>query len=75
MVTIKRTPKNKSNGAPAKSAAPIVNVSTRNLDIQDAIRSHAYRLYEQRGREHGHDLRDWLIAEAEVAGKAYAQSA
>ena len=66
MVTIKRTPKNKSNGAPAKSAAPVVNVSTRNLDIQDAIRSHAYRLYEQRGRQHGHDRDDWLRAEGEL---------
>jgi hypothetical protein len=66
MVTMKRTHKNKSNGAPAKSEAPVDNVSARNPDIQNAIRSHAYRLYEQRGREHGHDLRDWLRAEGEV---------
>lgn len=30
------------------------------------IRDHAYELYEQRGREPGHDLDDWLCAEAEV---------
>lgn len=66
MVTMKRTPKAKANDNSAKSAAPVVNVSVRNLDIQDAIRSHAYRLYEQRGRKHGHDLGDWLQAEGEV---------
>lgn len=27
----------------------------------------AYQLYEQRGRAHGHDLDDWLKAEAIVA--------
>jgi heme-degrading monooxygenase HmoA len=44
--------------------------------IQDAaIRLRAYSIYEQRGRQHGHNLDDWLIAEAEVVGKAYAQSA
>ena len=26
----------------------------------------AYELYEQRGREHGHDLEDWLKAEGIV---------
>jgi hypothetical protein len=67
--------RNKSNAVPTKGTAPVDNVSTRNLDVQDAIGSYAYSLYEQRGREHGHDLDDWLIAEAEIVGKAYAQSA
>jgi hypothetical protein len=26
-------------------------------------------LFEQRGREHGHDIDDWLRAEAEIVGK------
>jgi hypothetical protein len=34
--------------------------------IQDRIRQRAHEIYEARGREHGHDLDDWLIAEAEV---------
>lgn len=33
---------------------------------QDAIRSRAYELYEKRGCEHGHDERDWLLAEQEI---------
>jgi hypothetical protein len=71
---MKRTRKNKSNDD-LKTTAPVVDVSARNPDIQDAIRSRAYSIFEQRGRGHGHDLDDWLIAEAEVVGKAYAQSA
>jgi len=35
-------------------------------EVQELIRQCAYELYEQRGREHGHDLDDWLAAESEV---------
>jgi hypothetical protein len=35
-------------------------------DSTDRIRRRAYEIYETRGRESGHDLDDWLIAEAEV---------
>ena len=31
-----------------------------------AIRSRAYALYESRGREDGHELDDWLLAEQQV---------
>jgi hypothetical protein len=34
--------------------------------IQECIRKRAYEIYEARGREDGHDLDDWLIAESEV---------
>jgi DUF2934 family protein len=37
--------------------------------IAEQIRCRAYELYEERGREDGHDLEDWLRAEAEVAGR------
>jgi Protein of unknown function (DUF2934) len=33
------------------------------------IASLAYGLYEQRGREDGHDLEDWLEAEQRIAGR------
>ena len=36
---------------------------------EDIIRARAYRFYEDRGCEDGHDLEDWLRAEAEVFGK------
>jgi hypothetical protein len=35
--------------------------------LEDEIRRRAYELYEQRGREDGRDLEDWLLAEEEVA--------
>jgi hypothetical protein len=36
------------------------------LDFHEQIRHRAYDLYEQRGRENGHDLDDWLQAESEM---------
>jgi hypothetical protein len=38
--------------------------------IQEQIRHLAYELYEQRGREDGHDLDDWLKSELEVNERA-----
>ncbi len=35
-------------------------------EILERIRVRAHELFEQRGREEGHDLEDWLQAEAEV---------
>ena len=36
-------------------------------ELQDQIRARAYQLYEQRGRDDGHDLDDWFKAEAEFS--------
>jgi hypothetical protein len=36
------------------------------VDLQEQVRRRAYELYEQRGREDGHELDDWLQAESEV---------
>jgi hypothetical protein len=36
---------------------------------ENIIRERAYQFYEERGYEHGHDLEDWLRAEAETFGK------
>jgi len=38
-------------------------------NVQDEIRRRAYELYEQRGREDGHDMDDWLRAEEEITQK------
>jgi DUF2934 family protein len=32
-------------------------------NLEEQIRCRAYELYEERGREDGHDLEDWLRAE------------
>lgn len=36
---------------------------------EDIIRARAYQFFEERGCENGHDLEDWLRAEAEIVGK------
>ena len=35
-------------------------------EVQEQIRQRAYELYEARGRGDGHDLEDWIQAEAEI---------
>jgi len=39
-------------------------------DVLEQIALRAYELYVWRGREDGHDLDDWLQAEAEIMGEA-----
>jgi hypothetical protein len=39
--------------------------SARSAD-RDEIARRAYERYEERGREHGHDLDDWLEAERDL---------
>ncbi len=35
-------------------------------DVTERIRQRAYELYEARERQGGHELDDWLLAEAEA---------
>jgi len=54
---------------------PSADVSTAKPDegslelTEELLRTRAYRFYEERGREDGHDIEDWLRAETEVFGK------
>jgi hypothetical protein len=34
--------------------------------LQEQIRRRAYEIYEQRGREDGQDVEDWLQSESEI---------
>lgn len=43
-----------------------------NVDVLEKIRLRAYELYEQRGRGEGHEVEDWLKAEAEVIAQPVA---
>lgn len=50
-----------------KSASPGKVIST--IDpriIEEQIRARAYALFEERGREEGHDWEDWFRAEEEI---------
>jgi hypothetical protein len=56
-----------------KNVSPASNISTPTdlqtthaTDLTEQIRSLAYFLYEQRGREDGFAEQDWLLAEAEI---------
>jgi hypothetical protein len=37
--------------------------------VAEEIRIRAYELFEERGREDGHQLEDWLRAEDEITGR------
>jgi hypothetical protein len=50
------------------SRNPPVAIELTENDIQENIRARAYQLFEQRGGEIGHDVEDWLRAEAEILG-------
>jgi hypothetical protein len=41
-------------------------VSVRTPEVENAIRLRAEKLYEARGRVAGHEVEDWLQAEAEI---------
>jgi len=49
--------------------------SESTVELEQQIQRRAYQLYEQRGREDGHHLDDWLQAEDEIRGKAQAKAA
>jgi hypothetical protein len=38
-------------------------------DVQEQIRMRAFELFEQRGKQEGYDLEDWLQAEEEITGR------
>lgn len=39
-------------------------------NLEEQIRTRAYELYEANSREEGHDLENWLEAEAEITSTA-----
>ena len=43
--------------------------TTISSDLQDQIRTRAYEIYEQRGRQDGSAEEDWLKAEAEILAR------
>jgi hypothetical protein len=52
---------------PAQRSEPTSTIPDP-TQLEERIRLRAYELYETRGREDGHDLDDWLQAEAEILG-------
>jgi DUF2934 family protein len=64
----------KKHQATQHGHSPILTAKTLAIEasqnLEEAIRRRAYELYEERGREDGHDLDDWLRAEAEITAKS-----
>lgn len=56
-------PKSRTDGEPMQRD----DARTSSHPTQDdEISRRAYERYEERGREHGHDLDDWLEAERDI---------
>ncbi|HEY1262940.1 MAG TPA: DUF2934 domain-containing protein [Terriglobales bacterium] len=58
----KRIPENSES---ARNQPPAVE-RTLDLALEGRIRTRAYELYVQRGRQDGHSERDWFDAEREI---------
>jgi hypothetical protein len=58
-----------STGARNEKAAAVGDTQDISGMDQRKVAALAYRLYEARGREDGHDLDDWLEAEQLVASR------
>jgi hypothetical protein len=63
----------KKHQATQHGHSPILTAKTLAIEpsqnLEEEIRRRAYELYEERGCEDGHDLDDWLRAEAEITAK------
>ena len=55
-----------NDNPPKKSPA---TVTSEPHELEYEIRLRAQELYEERGREDGHELDDWLRAEQEITSK------
>ena len=68
--------KNKQPAISPLGGSKMPTESAGSLELtEEIIRERAHQVYEQRGCEPGHDLDDWLQAEAEIAGKKPASRA
>ncbi len=59
----------------SKQVAKVATVTTRTVDLQEAIRQRAYEYFEQRGCQHGADFEDWIRAEKEILARFNANAA
>jgi hypothetical protein len=62
---MKKAPKSASSSVP-RSPIGAKSRQQHSPEIEHAITLRAYELFEQRGKEPGHEIDDWLQAENEV---------
>ena len=56
---------------PRRNCLASVTSEPQDLELEDQIRQRAYELYEERGREDGHEQEDWFRAEEEITMKKF----
>ena len=56
---------------PSKKSPATVTSDPQDLELEYQIRLPAYELYEERGRENGHELEDWYRAKEEMTIKKF----
>ncbi len=70
MATPKRARATSTTTRTKKAAVPtsveITTLPHSKDNVEELIRFRAYQLFEQRGRNHGFDIEDWLRAENEI---------
>ncbi|MGH9543858.1 MAG: DUF2934 domain-containing protein [Terriglobales bacterium] len=54
------------NANPPKKSPTSVASKRQDIELDDQIRLRAYELYVARGHQGGHEMEDWLQAEAEL---------
>jgi hypothetical protein len=68
-----RKPKECITMKPTQSETELYQANQRTESHRPLIEARAYELFEQRGREDGRDLDDWLQAESEITMPARSQ--
>ena len=58
-----------------KKQPTTVTSEPHELELEHQIRLRAYELYEERGREDGHEVEDWLRAKEEIREKEFRTAA
>ena len=58
-------------GPGSEKTGPAEQAALRAEVHQGLVAQCAYELYEQRGRQEGRDLEDWLNAESQLLGRAF----
>jgi Protein of unknown function (DUF2934) len=59
------------NENPPKKSPTSVTIEPQEFELEYQIRLRAYELYEERGRENGHELADWYRAKEEITIKKF----
>jgi hypothetical protein len=59
------------NENPPKKLPASVTSEPQEIELEDQIRLRAYELYEERGRENGHEQEDWFRAKEELTVKKF----